>query len=438
MPRRLGADGSYRIELREGGGGRKRMSASAIETRFVGVERSDKGPPAGYRREVRAVPAGTWSPEAVLRALHDWARENGRAPRAEDWSASLRVSSRSATSNRRVTAVRRSPSPATVRRYFGSWSAALEEAGLRTERLAPWELSLRERVATALQLSARGLTATEIAQSLEVSAATVRKYLQAGVCPDCRGPRVSPTAARCHDCDARSRQFIWTAEQVLHAGRQASEDRAAIVAALRTLALAHNRRPRWSDLHARRHGLPSYGKTVSLFGSFSAALEAAGFQPRGYIWTRSEVISALQHWTQLHGRPPTCTDWRCTIDNHPGSRAVGELFGSWSAALTAAQLQRNWTRGQMTTALRTWAAEHGRPPTSRDWQSPDRSGSRPTTERIRREFGTWSAALAAAKLQTPDVRRRKRPAASRRRRRRSQYPTATRRTKERMAKTATG
>lgn len=414
------------------------MSASALKTRSAGVERSDKTPPAGYRRQVRAVPAGTWSPEAVLRALHDWARENGRAPRAEDWSASPRVRPRSAKSSRRVAAVRRWPSPATVRRYFGSWSAALEQAGLRTERLAPWELSLSERVTNARQLSARGLRATEIAQSLKVSAATVRKYLQARVCADCHGPLVTPTAARCHDCDARSRQSSWTTEQVVVAGHQASEDRAAIVATLRTLAVAHNRRPRWSDLHPRRRGLPSYGKTVSLFGSFSAALEAAGFQPRGYTWTRPEVIAALQHWTQLHGRPPTCTDWRRTTGDHPGSRAVGELFGSWSAALTAGALRRNWTRGQMTTALRTWAVEQGRPPTSRDWQSPDRGGSRPTTERVRREFGTWSAALAAAKLQTSDVRRRKRAVASRPRRRRSQYPIATSRAKQRTAKTANG
>jgi hypothetical protein len=363
------------------------------------VERAAEVPPAGYRRQVRAVPAGTWSAEAVLQALREWAGENGRAPRAEDWSAPSQASPRIATTRRRVAAAPRWPCPTTVRRYFGSWSAGLEQAGLRPGRLAPWELNLSERVATARRLAANGLRASEIAQCLGVSVSTVRKYRQARVCPGCHGPLVTPSARNCHDCDARLRSSFWTAAEVFRAERDSSEDRATIIAALRHLALVDGRRPSWSDLHPKRPGLPSYGKTVSLFGSFGAALEAAGFQPRGRVWTRAEIISALREWSQLHGRPPVCKDWQCTTDEHPGSRAVGSLFGSWSAALTAAGLRPDWPREQMVRALRRWADEHGRAPTSRDWQSPDLAGRRSTTERVRREFETWSAALAAADLQ---------------------------------------
>jgi hypothetical protein len=174
--------------------------------------------------------------------------------------------------------------------------------------------------------------------------------------------------------------------------------------ALLRLALVRGRRPRWSDLHPRRAGLPSYGKTVSLFGSFSAAVEAAGFRSRRQVWTRAETITALRDWCRERGRPPTCRDWRCGTTDHPGSRVVGELFGSWSEALRAAGLVATWNRESMVLALRAWAAQNGCTPTSRDWQAPERAGDRPTTQRVRREFGSWSAALAAAGIE-PRTRR---------------------------------
>ena len=63
----------------------------------------------------------------------------------------------------------------------------MEEAGLRRERIAPWELRLADRVAVARRLSARGVKANEIARELGVAAATVHKYMRAGTCPACQG-----------------------------------------------------------------------------------------------------------------------------------------------------------------------------------------------------------------------------------------------------------
>jgi len=352
--------------------------------------------PAGYRRVVRNVPAGTWSRKAVLQAFRLWYRAHGRAPRATDWSPPSPPGTRRRTERAQRADGSSYPSPTTVRRYFGSWSAALEAAGLRAERLAPWELSLADRVAVARRLSASGLRAKEISRQLGVATATVHKYLRAGTCPGCRGPLVTSTATRCHDCDARSRSASTQEAEV--ALRAWSADRAAVIAALRELGATQGRRPRWSDLHPKRDGFPSYGKTVRLFGSFGAALEATGFRSRGRRWTRTEVVSALRDWNQLHGRTPVYMDWNLATNEHPGSRAVAELFGSWSAALVAARLRTNWDRERIAEALLTWTAEHGGAPIAGDWQGPDSSGRRPTTHRVRTAFGAWSAAIAAAGL----------------------------------------
>lgn len=352
----------------------------------------------GYRRRARRVPPGTWSRERVLAALHEWTAANGSPPRAGDWSI-LAATTRGVDPAARWLAESPSwPCPTTVRRYFGSWSAALEAAGLRSHRLAPWELSLADRVESARRLAAAGRATGEIARQLDISASTVRKYLQARSCPGCSGPLVTPHARLCHPCATRSRSPNATRERAAAARRAWRDDRAAIIAALKALATQHGRRPTSSDLHPKRPNLPSYGKTVAVFGSFAAALEAAGFQPRGRRWSPEHVVAALKQWSREHGQPPTCSDWRYTTPEHPGSRAVADLFGSWQTALIAAGLRRHWEPAAIQTALQRWAKENGRPPTSRDWQSPDPTGHRPTTEYVRHACGSWAAAVSSAGL----------------------------------------
>ena len=219
--------------------------------------------PAGYRRRAR------WSKEQVLKALQEWADENGRAPRAEDWSE---LSQRTGAVGRWEPESPRWPCPTTVRRYFGSWSAALEQAGLRRSRLGPWELSLPERVEAARALPAERVRTSEIARQLGVSAATIRKYLQARRCRGCDGYFVSPGARQCHRCAMRAHHPTPSVDEVTAAQRAWAEDRAAIIAALRAVGARHGRRPAHSDFEPNRPGLPSNQKIASVFGSFSSAL----------------------------------------------------------------------------------------------------------------------------------------------------------------------
>ena len=47
-------------------------------------------------------------------------------------------------------------------------------------------------------------------------------------------------------------------------------------------------------------------------------------------------MERLQAWAHEHGRPPTLEEWRRAGARHPSAATVRRLFGSWNAALVAA------------------------------------------------------------------------------------------------------
>ena len=72
---------------------------------------------------------------------------------------------------------------------------------------------------------------------------------------------------------------------------------------------------------ARKTGSPPVG---------SAAPEAVT------RWPPPRVVERLQSWAHEHGRPPTLEEWRRAGTRHPSAATVRRLFGSWNAALVAA------------------------------------------------------------------------------------------------------
>src|SRR4051794_3450025 len=134
--------------------------------------RSDRSAPSAPRRH-RWMPAGTWDRQRVVAALRDWATDAGEPPRTYEWSpATARALGLSSAGARRwEQAHPRWPSTATVFEYFGTWSEALETAGLPA-RSRPLELPLNERVAAAQRMSALGHSTRVIAEQLGVSADT--------------------------------------------------------------------------------------------------------------------------------------------------------------------------------------------------------------------------------------------------------------------------
>jgi AcrR family transcriptional regulator len=179
--------------------------------------------PAGTRRPYRpqAHPGrrDRWSRPAILEALRDWVDLNGRPPRRQDWSGE-RPEQASEAQRRWMREHPRWPSSSCVARHFGSWSVALEEAGLEARRLT-FPTTVAERVLAARELAATGHGLSEIANRLGVSRSSAYNYLSARDCPGCGSPLPSPSAEACRECTRHlpSVARAWTREEALDAIR---------------------------------------------------------------------------------------------------------------------------------------------------------------------------------------------------------------------------
>jgi Homing endonuclease associated repeat len=125
-------------------------------------------------------------------------------------------------------------------------------------------------------------------------------------------------------------------------------------------------------------------------------LRAAGLAVKPYRYTDEEVVRALRADAERLGRAPTGVEWRRRPLDVPGLGAVRTHFGSWNAALRAAGLEVSkeygkWTRELVIGALRRDAARRGRSPTREEW-----SAARPTRPHwgaVEQLFGSWNAGL---------------------------------------------
>jgi len=64
----------------------------------------------------------------------------------------------------------------------------------------------------------------------------------------------------------------------------------------------------------------------------------ANARRQGRYWTDSEIIAALRAWAKRNGRAPKARDWTRAQPTHPCGRSVAQHYGSFQAALTAAGL----------------------------------------------------------------------------------------------------
>lgn len=56
-------------------------------------------------------------------------------------------------------------------------------------------------------------------------------------------------------------------------------------------------------------------------------------------WTRETILDAIVAWDRVHGKPPSRRDWAVMTDHHPGVSTVRRQYGSWLAALQQAGLE---------------------------------------------------------------------------------------------------
>jgi hypothetical protein len=331
----------------------------------------------------------------------------GRAPRAHEWSSTGADSSPDAA--RWLAEHPRWPSAGTVVHHFGSWSDGLHAAGLPTSTVEH-DLPRRERVATAVALRAAGESVRSIAEQLGVHLRTAYRYLAAGICPVCGGPALG--GEHCRDCAPRP-------------GPAATNEE--IVAALQTWNAEFGAPPReqdWSSASALWRDAwprwPGAAMVMRVFGSWNAALKAAELPTHRYAWAREEALERIAAWAGAHGRPPTIADARADPEL-PGLTTCQQLYGSWNAALRAANLtpghEAHWGDEHVRAILAKWARWHtchasGEPSAAsyRQWAA-GQPAAVPSATSIRRRFGgSWNAARLAAGL--PASRAGRRPAGS--------------------------
>lgn len=374
-------------------------SARKPSARRLLESRSEAPPPRRPNLPFQS-PPGTWDRERCLEAIRAWAKRYGTAPRAYEWSPGHGRAAGLLPADRLVEWERshpRWPSAGTVREHCGSWRSALRAAGVVDAGAREPELAFRDRVAAAQRLRSEGLRVSAIADLLEIHRRTVQAYLGAESCPDCGGPRVTAGAERCADC---ARRRPWT-----------RFERGAYLSALKTWVAETGAQPSWKECSPsftasqekwRREypRFPPASAATTLFGSWRAALEAAGLRPQQRRWQADEIVRAIQTWAQPHGKPPSWEEWRRSSEHHPSAATVTRQLGCWPAALAAAGLRAHvlrrarWDRAAILAAVHRFQGEHGRPPRTADFAVSDERLPDPGT--VRRYFGSWDRALAAA------------------------------------------
>lgn len=159
---------------------------------------------------------------------------------------------------------------------------------------------------------------------------------------------------------------------------------------LHRLAETLGERPKSTDIIEQgEHSLATYQRR---FGSWSAALEAAGFDPDDRRPTDDELVADLRRLHAELDKVPSLPD----VDEHGAysGSTYQRRFGSWSEALEAAGFDsdRGPTDEELLADLRRLREELDKHPSLRDVTEHGEYGG--TT--YQRRFGSWSAALEAA------------------------------------------
>lgn len=383
---------------------------------------------------------------AVLRAAQ---RELGRTPRPSDLELAR-------------------PRAKTLRRRFGSWEAALREAGIaplpprrwpreriigalrawahahgRPPRASEWrpgdpngerpsaQVVVSRFGSWALALKAAGLNS----QPRPWTSALIIDALREWTCAHGHAPTVSEWNARSsgdthpnrrtvvncfgswrnalHDAGVAARRSARPVEPPTHPpARRMKFTDAEVIAALRREAESRGRTPRRTEWKGRPRTEPGVRAVLTHFGSWNDGLRAAGLEVTHQtgMWTREDVIDALRVDARDRGRTPRRDDWRRAASARPQAGIVEKLFGSWNAGLQAAGLEvshdpARWTRERVLAALRRRERELGRPPTSSELEH--RSGPDcPSAAIVRRRLGSWSNACRELGWEVPEGGRR--------------------------------
>lgn len=125
-------------------------------------------------------------------------------------------------------------------------------------------------------------------------------------------------------------------------------------------------------------------------------------------WTPTNIVAALRAETErFGGNVPSSEDWRNATPEHPTLRTVYRHFKSWADLVSAAGLEPNrkaWTRADAERTLLVFKFNHGRLPTSHEWNVLA-NNDHPNRGQIRRLYGSWAAFIVACGYEPAYVRK---------------------------------
>jgi hypothetical protein len=145
--------------------------------------------------------------------------------------------------------------------------------------------------------------------------------------------------------------------------------------------------------------IPSHTTYVKRFGSWTAALRAAGLpvDPRSVGYDRETLLEMLRELVAELGRPPVCRE--LSQLGLPCDATYAKHFGSWAAALAEIGLEpkgnTRYGRDELLDVLRDLDVELGHPPSQAELREREVL-PHPSTYKYR--FGSWNKALEAAGL----------------------------------------
>lgn len=168
----------------------------------------------------------------------------------------------------------------------------------------------------------------------------------------------------------------------------------------------------WAEA-IREHGQYSLSQVYSKFGDLESALHAAGIERQEPdTISKNDVLEEISR-LGTDGTPPTAD--QMDEEGSYSTRTCHDLFGSWSDALRAAGYEppgtgTEYTEAELLDEIGRLAEEFGRPPTTREMQE---HGKHSATVYFRR-FDSWNDAIRAAGYtpvaSAPDVSEQRIPA----------------------------
>jgi hypothetical protein len=339
---------------------------------------------------------GSWDEERIAAALQDWTKEVGRPPKSYEWCPGSARSSGIMGPEESMWEREhpRWPGNTTVYRYFDSWAAALEAAGIKPVWPAGPEGTLAERVEAAQRMHAAAETRRAIADALGVRPATVGRYLKAHPCRKCSCPVVG-NGKLCQGCGSRhGNPMRWSKREVRAAVRRWMRLEGQAPTSLDWRPAPLGGAERWE---AEFGDWPPASVGRLLFGGWNRLLEAAGVDVNKPSWTPEAILVALRAYAEEFGKPPAKQELEWPPIGYPSSRTVRRHFGSFTAGLRAAGLEpreKRWNEEAIIAAMREFERETDRWPSYSDWAVACEDW--PSAATVYNRFGSWQAALDVA------------------------------------------